>query len=34
MIHGFFRWRAVTPAAAEAMQMAGSALRAALSPSH
>ena len=33
VIHGFFRWRAVTPAAAEAMQMAGSALRAALSPS-
>ena len=32
VIHGFFRWRAVTPAAAEAMETASAALRAALAP--
>ena len=30
--HGFFRWRAVTPAASEAMAIAGASLRDALSP--
>ena len=33
VIHGFFRWRAVTPAAAEAMATVGTALREALSVS-
>jgi acetyl esterase len=32
VIHGFFRWRAVTPAAGEAMETAGAALRKALAP--
>jgi acetyl esterase len=31
--HGFFRWRAVTPAASDAMAVVGAALRAALSTS-
>jgi hypothetical protein len=30
MVHGFFRWRAVTPAAEAAMQEAAAALRSAL----
>jgi acetyl esterase len=32
MVHGFFRWRAVTPAADAAMQEAAAAVRAALPP--
>jgi acetyl esterase len=32
MVHGFFRWRAVTPAAEAAMQEAAAAVRAALPP--
>jgi hypothetical protein len=32
MVHGFFRWRAVTPTADAAMQEAAAALREALSP--
>jgi acetyl esterase len=32
VVHGFFRWRAVTPAAHEAAAAAGAALRDALSP--
>jgi len=32
MVHGFFRWRAVTPAADAAMEGATAALRAALPP--
>jgi acetyl esterase len=32
MVHGFFRWRAVTPAAQAAMQEAAAAVRAALPP--
>jgi acetyl esterase/lipase len=32
MVHGFFRWRAVTPAAEAALQEAAAAVRAALPP--
>jgi acetyl esterase len=32
VVHGFFRWRAVTPAADAALQQAATALRSALAP--
>jgi hypothetical protein len=32
VVHGFFRWQAVTPAGDEAMAEAAAALREALSP--
>jgi hypothetical protein len=32
MVHGFFRWRSVSPAADAALQESAAALRAALGP--